>query len=127
MWGARAVFVLRMRSGSAPQDVVAVSAMVNGVRELYGIAELSLDGVAIGTFDGSANTTVNTQVTHFFRAPKPLLPGSAHALRLRMTDATSSGGHDFALVALVAARDCPTWWPHGYDECMSSARGPLLR
>jgi hypothetical protein len=122
--GARAVFALRVRDGSAPQDVIAVSAMVNGVRELYGVAELSLDGVVIGTFDGFANTTTNTQVTRFYRAPKPLLPGSAYALRLRMATATSSGGHDFALTAIMAARDCPQR-PHGDDECMSSPHGPL--
>jgi hypothetical protein len=122
--GARAVFTLRLRADSEPQDVIGISAMVNGVRNLYGIAEVSLDGVAIGTFDGYANTTFNTQVTNFFRAPKPLLPGSAHALRLRMASDTSSGGHDFALVAVIAARDCPLR-PHGDDECMSSPHGPL--
>jgi lysophospholipase L1-like esterase len=122
---ARAVFALRVRPGSAPADVIAVSAMVNGVRELYGIAELSLDGHVIGTFDGYAVTPFNTQVTRFYRAPAPLPPGSTHALRLRMAPATSSGGHDFALVALMAATDCPVRQPHGAEECMSSPRGLL--
>jgi hypothetical protein len=99
--------------------------MVNGVRELYGIAEVRLDGVAMGTFDGhKPNSTVNTVQTHFFRLRTPLQPGSAHALGLRMASATSSGGHDFALVGAMAARDCPLR-PHQPDECMSSEHGPL--
>lgn len=86
------------------------------MQNLNGVVALSLDGREFGTFNGhDAAMIYNIQVVKYF--PIRMSAGH-HVIGVRMLANTTSNGHNFALVSLIATIACPKR-EHTPAECVS--------